>query len=261
MVGVAARADETPVLVGLLAPLCFALFHFRMRPCAPSRFRLGLGTITQKRSVIYCPHAFNPRRLRCAIFTGLPLGRHPAGHLAPARCLVPAGAKRNAIERDGAEDRFLRHRFRLADNAHSRVDNAYGEILPAAPAARPHDGSGNGGRLPAGRTQGRSLVDPIGLRDRPLRSSDRRLPLKLAVCVQATARLAPDLRRDAAAIEYSLFVLKTERPCGPCRPVGGRAERATGHRPSGGPAKKWRSANASLWQQLDGRDDHGNGRK
>ena len=110
VVGVTARADETPVLVGLLAPLCFALFHFRMRPCAPSRFRLGLGTIAQKRSVIYCPHAFNPRRLRCAIFTGPPLGHRPAGRLAPARCLVPAGAKRNAIERDGAEDRFLRHR-------------------------------------------------------------------------------------------------------------------------------------------------------
>ena len=183
VVGVTARADETPVLVGLLAPLCFALFHFRMRPCAPSCFRLGLGTIAQKRSVIYCPHAFNPRRLRCAIFTGPPLGRRPAGRLAPARCLVPAGAKRNAIERDGAEDRFLRHRFRLADNAHSRVDNAYGEILPTAPAARPHDGSGNGGRPPAGRTQRRSLAGPVGLRDRPLRLSDRRLPLKPAVCV------------------------------------------------------------------------------
>ena len=46
-------------------------------------------------------------------------------------------------------------------------------------------------------------------------------PLKLAACVQAAARLAPGLRRSAAATGYSPFVLKIERPCGPCGPAGG----------------------------------------
>ena len=44
----------------------------------------------------------------------------------------------------------------------------------------------------------------------------------------ATARLAPGLRRSAAATSYSPFVLKIERPHGPCRPVGGRAQRTAG---------------------------------
>ena len=55
----------------------------------------------------------------------------------------------------------------------------------------------------------------------PRRSSDRLPPLKLAACVQAAARLAPGLRRSAAATGYSPFVLKIERPCGPCGPAGG----------------------------------------
>ena len=101
---------------------------------------------------------FQPEAFALRHFFGPPPGRHPAGRLAPARFLVPAGAKRNAIERDSAGDRFLRHRSRLADNVHSRDDNAYGETLRAAPAARPHDGGGNGARLLAGRTQGRSLA-------------------------------------------------------------------------------------------------------
>ena len=107
----------------------------------------------------------------------------PSPRRTPRASTLPR-PRRGEAERHRARRRsFLRHRFRLADNAHNRVDNAYGEILPAAPAARPHDGSGNGGRPPAGRTQRRSLAGPVGLRDRPLRLSDRRLPLKPAVCV------------------------------------------------------------------------------
>ena len=55
-----------------------------------------------------------------------------------------------------------------------------------APAARPRDGGGNGAWQPAGGTSGRSLVGPVGLRDRPLRASDR--PLQLAACGHGPAR-------------------------------------------------------------------------
>ena len=72
-------------------------------------------------------------------------------------------------------------------------------------------------------------------------------PLQLAACVQATARLAPGLRRDATATIYSPFVLKIEHPHGPCRPVGGRAQRTAGCRPGGRPTKNGIAQTPRLW--------------
>ena len=81
--------------------------------------------------------------------------------------------------------------------SYSRVDNACGEALPAAPAARPRDGGGDGARLPAGGTSGRSLVGPVALRDGPRRSSDR--PPETG-CLRSGRGSPRVLRRSVAAI-------------------------------------------------------------
>ena len=84
----------------------------------------------------------------------------------------------------------------------SRVDNACGGALPAAPAARPRDGGG--ARLPADGTSGRSLVGPVGLRDGSRRSSDRLSPE--TGCLRPRPGSPRGLRRSAAAI----FSLRSE---------------------------------------------------
>ena len=150
---------------------------------------------------------------------------------AGSSCRLPGAAPPGSAARRSAADLQPR-RQRLPQALRPRH---------AAPVARPHDSGG--ARAPAGRTSGLRAVAGIagrlgarhGMTARPI------APLQLAACVQATARLPPDLQRAAAAT--GLFVPANERLHDPCGPAGGRSDSRGAGRAAG--RQKRHSANAS----------------
>ena len=123
------------------------------------------------------------------------------------------------------------------------TSNFTGRIIKATSiTVNAHNGGHDGARASADRTPGsRAVAGRPGARHGMTAAVVRPPP---ATGCPRTARLAPSLRRAAAATE---FVLGSDRPHGSCGPAGGWAERSAGRRPGGGPTKKWHSANASPW--------------